>query len=157
MTRAARGRRVTQAQREKSLLLRKPALQVRHGGGKRFDVGSPEYRLLLDWIEGGLPGPSANEPRVMRLEVTPAVKMLAVGQSQRFLVRAHYSDGSQREVSGQTLFTASDESVAVVDPNGTAKAVRPGEGAVVIRYQGLVAAARAVSPLAHGARRAVVG
>src|SRR5205823_13972365 len=50
ITRWGGARRVTQAQPEMSLFLRKPTLQVRHGGRKRFDIGSPEHRLLLHWI-----------------------------------------------------------------------------------------------------------
>jgi mono/diheme cytochrome c family protein len=146
ITHVARSRRVTPSQPERSLILRKPTLQVAHRGGKRFDIDSPEYRLLCDWIAGGLPAPASTEPRVVRLEVVPAVRTLAPGETQRFLVRAHYNDGSQRDATGQTLFTASDESVTSVDPNGTAKPVSPGEGAVVIRYQGLVATARIVLP-----------
>src|SRR5207249_9373124 len=41
ITRWGDGRRVTRAEPGRSLLLRKPTLQVRHGGGKRFDVDSP--------------------------------------------------------------------------------------------------------------------
>lgn len=146
ITRLGGARRLTRSQPDNSLFLRKPALTIRHGGGKRFAVDSPEYRLLRDWITGGLPAPAANEPRVARLEVIPAVRTLAVGRTQRFIVRAHYNDGSQRDASGQTLFTASDETVASVEPIGEARVVGPGEGAVVIRYQGLVATARVISP-----------
>src|SRR5206468_2422865 len=112
----------------------------------RFDVGSPEYRLLLAWIRGGLPGPAADEPQIARLEVVPSERTLARGQSQRFIVRAVYSDGTQRDATGQTLFTASDETVATVSPTGEATAVGPGEGAVVIRYRGLVTTARVILP-----------
>ncbi|HLB77460.1 MAG TPA: DUF1549 and DUF1553 domain-containing protein, partial [Candidatus Dormibacteraeota bacterium] len=136
----------TRAQPDRSLILRKPTLQIRHGGGQRFVIGSPPYRLLRDWITGGLPAPRADEPRVARLEVIPAERTLALGQSQRFIVQAHYSDGSQRDVTGQTLFTASDETVTSVDPNGAAKVVGPGEGVMVIRYRGLVATARLICP-----------
>src|SRR5438876_994413 len=111
ITRWGGARRVTRAQPDRSLILRKPTLQIRHGGGQRFVIGSPPYLLLRDWITGGLPAPRADEPRVARLEVIPAVRTLALGQSQRFIVQAHYSDGSQRDVTGQTLFTTSDETV----------------------------------------------
>jgi hypothetical protein len=155
LTRWGRGRRINRCEPERSLILRKPTFRVRHGGGRRFDVGSPEYRVLRDWIAGGAPGPSPREPQVARLEVIPAERTLAVGQTQRFIVRAHYSDGTQRDVTGQTLFTASDETTAAVDPSGEAKVVGPGEGAVVIRYRGLVATARVVSPF--GVRYSVFG
>jgi hypothetical protein len=155
ITRWGGGRRVSRTRPERSLILRKPTLQVRHGGGRRFAIGSPEYRLLRDWIAGGLPAPAPQEPQVTRLEAIPPLRTLAMGQSQRFIVRARYSDGSQRDVTGQTLFTASDETIASVDPSGEAKVVSPGEGAVVIRYRGLVATARVISPF--GVRCSVFG
>jgi hypothetical protein len=146
ITRAARSRRVSPAQPESSLLLLKPTLTVFHRGGRRFARGAADYRLLRDWIAQGMPGPTPNEPHVTQLAVTPPVRTLAVGQTQRFIVHAHYSDGRVRDVSDETLFTASDETVASVTPQGEAKATGPGEGAVVIRYQGLVGIARVISP-----------
>ena len=49
----ARGRRVFPAAPEHSLLLRKPTAQAPHGGGKRFEVDSPPFRLLRQWIASG--------------------------------------------------------------------------------------------------------
>jgi hypothetical protein len=159
LTRASGSRRISRVLPERSLMLLKATASVPHKGGRRFDAGGPEYRLLLAWIAAGASSappstshaeePTAAEPRVTRLEVIPATCTLAVGQTQRFLVRAHYADGSSRDATPQTLFTASDEPIATVDADGTAKAVGPGEGAVVIRYQGLVAIARVVSPFAR--------
>jgi len=146
ITRAQAARRVSPAEPENSLLLRKPTLRVAHRGGLRFRVSSPEYRLLRDWIAGGLPGPSPKEPRIARLEVIPPVRTLPIGQTQRFIVLAYYNDGTCRDVTAQTLFTANDEAIATVTPDGEAKATGPGEGAIVIRYQGLVATARIISP-----------
>ena len=45
------GRRINRLQPEASLLLLKPTSQVPHGGGVRLTRGSPEYQLLLAWIE----------------------------------------------------------------------------------------------------------
>ncbi len=155
ITRFGGARRITRAQPENSLILRKPTLSISHRGGKRFAVGSPEYRLLRDWIAKGVPGPAADEPRVVRLEVFPKVRTLAPGQTQRFIVKACYSNGWQRDVTGETLFSASEESVAPVTPGGEAKAVGPGEGAVIIRYQGLVTTARVISPFGPPRRVAI--
>jgi hypothetical protein len=146
IVRASGGRRLSRVQPDGSLLLRKPLAEVAHKGGRRFAAGSLEHRILRDWIVGGAKPPAGDEARVVRLEPIPAVRTLAQGQTQRFVVRAHYSDGTQRDATGQTLFTASDETVTAVDPTGEAKVVGPGEGAVVIRYQGLVATAQVVSP-----------
>jgi hypothetical protein len=146
ITRGSAARRIAKTQPENSLLLRKPALKVAHRGGLKLKAGSPEYLLIRDWIAGGMPTPDSKEARVVRLEVVPATRTLAVGQTQRFTVRAHYSDGSVRDATSQTLFNAGNESVAAVTPNGEAKATGQGEGPVVIRYQSLVTTARVISP-----------
>jgi hypothetical protein len=146
ITRANRARRVSPTQPDSSLLLLKPTLTVFHRGGRRLARGTADYRLLRDWIAGGMPGPNPAEPHVTGLNVMPAVRTLAVGQTQRFIVYARYSDGVVCDVTDETLFTASDETVASVAPIGEAKAAGPGEGAVVIRYQSLVGTARVISP-----------
>jgi hypothetical protein len=148
IVRAVGGRRIIRTQPDQSLILRKATLRVVHKGGQRFRVGSPEYRIIRDWIATGAPGPSPKDPHVLKLRITPPLRTLQAGQKQRYAVRAVYGDGTQRDVTSQTLFTASDETVATVTPEGEATATGPGEGAVLCRYQGLVLTARLVSPFA---------
>lgn len=148
ITRQKTAGRIAPVQPDQSLLLLKPTLKVVHRGGLRFRVGSPEYRLLRDWIAAGAPGPVAREHTVVALETTPNVRKLAIGQTQRIRVTARYNDGTKRDVTGETLFTGSDESVAKVSADGEATVTGPGESAVVIRYQGLVGTARIFSPYA---------
>src|SRR5688572_30255512 len=67
LTRGGGGRRVNPANPDESLLLLKATGRVAHGGGKRFDAGSWEARVLRDWIARGagrVPGSGA----VARLE-----------------------------------------------------------------------------------------
>src|SRR4029079_16998598 len=47
ITRESKGRRANRDEPEHSLILRKPLLEVAHGGGKRLLIGSPEYQTLL--------------------------------------------------------------------------------------------------------------
>ena len=54
LVQVASGRRINRVEPEKSLALLKATAQVPHGGGKRFDRESPEYRIFLGWIERGL-------------------------------------------------------------------------------------------------------
>jgi hypothetical protein len=148
ITRANLARRITPSQPDNSLFLRKPTLGVVHKGGKRFDVKSSEYRLLKDWIVGGMPAPDPKEPKMTRLEVYPQARTLPLKQTQRFIVTAHFEDGTKRDVTAQTVFTASDENVATVTPDGEATIKGSGEGAILMRYQGLVKTARLISPFA---------
>ena len=140
------GRRVTRTHPENSLLLRKPTLTQRTAAASGSKSARPNTECCAIGSPAGMPAPAADEPHVVSLEVLPAVRTLAKGQSQQFLVRARYNDGSRRDATARTLFTAHDKSVTTVTPDGTATMVAPGEGAVVIRYQGLVATARLVSP-----------
>ncbi len=55
LTRQALGRRVNRIEPNKSLVLLKPTLAVPHGGGQKLEVGSPDYRLLAEWIAAGRP------------------------------------------------------------------------------------------------------
>ena len=38
---------------QNSKLLSKPTLIDKHEGGKRFEIGSEEYRILHDWLKSG--------------------------------------------------------------------------------------------------------
>lgn len=146
ITRGAGARRVSPAQPENSLLLRKPTFTVNHKGGQRFTTRSTEYRLIRDWIAADMPGPTPKEPKLIGLEVIPTARTMRIGQKQQFTIWAKYKDGSRRDTTGQTLFSASDESVAGVTTGGEAKVNGPGEGAVIARYQGLVSTGRVISP-----------
>src|SRR5207253_6461722 len=55
LVKEARGRRVFPAAPDYSLLLRKATGQLPHGGGKRMEMGSDEYKLVRRWIAAGMP------------------------------------------------------------------------------------------------------
>jgi hypothetical protein len=118
IVRGARGRRVNFVEPEKSLLLLKATCGVGHGGGKRFAIGSPEYRVIRDWIALGAPYDPAEDPRLEKLTVLPARTILPkVGAKQSLKVLVRFSDGSVRNVTGQANFEVNDEAVAKVDPS----------------------------------------
>ena len=56
-------RRVNFLEPEQSLLLKKPTLQVPHGGGRRMKIGSTEYSTLAAWIASGVRARPALIPR----------------------------------------------------------------------------------------------
>ncbi|MFO1019293.1 MAG: hypothetical protein U0903_01125 [Planctomycetales bacterium] len=64
LVKEGRGRRLFHHSPGQSLLLTKPVGRSPHGGGKRMDVGSYEYRLIARWIEQGMPRSPANGPVV---------------------------------------------------------------------------------------------
>src|SRR6186713_1580975 len=79
----ARGRRVFPAAPENSLLLLKGINASPHGGGKRLDPKSDDYTLLVRWIAQGLPVGQPTDPKVERIEVLPAQRVMALGGDQQ--------------------------------------------------------------------------
>jgi hypothetical protein len=146
MTREARGRRVDPLEPAKSLLLTKPTMATPHKGGKKLDPRSREYRILAEWIANGSPAPSAEDAAVVSITVEPPLSILKNGAKQRFLVTAHYDDGSRLDVTDWAKFASADETIATIDETGTAEVIGYGEGAVTALFASKVAIARIRSP-----------
>jgi hypothetical protein len=158
LTRQAGGRRVSRVEPARSLMLLKPTATVSHGGGQRFPVDSPEYRVLSTWIAAGAPAPRADDPKMVRLEVFPAEATLKPGDTQQILVRAWFSDGRAQDVTRWVKFGTSDSGVATVDDNGRVSLQGPGEAAITVWYSSQVTFARVISPFpGSGVRAASTG
>ncbi|MEO7652903.1 MAG: DUF1549 and DUF1553 domain-containing protein, partial [Bryobacteraceae bacterium] len=143
LVKKADGRRIDRANPAKSLLLLKPTLEVKHGGGKRFEAGSSEYAVLSDWIAAGARRDPASERRMTSLQVFPkAAVLFGDGARRRLLVRARYSDGSESDVTGRVNYFSNDASVATVSAEGWISAKRGGETAIVVRGPGVLAASK---------------
>ena len=148
LTQEARGRRVFPAAPETSLLLKKAAGLVPHGGGKRLEPNGPHYELLRKWIADGLPRARPEDPRLQDLVVTPAERMMGYNDEQRLVVMARYSDGSTRDVTGLAAFQSNESALAAVDAAGMIRTgTLPGEAAVMARYMGQIAVCNVVIPL----------
>ena len=148
LVKEARGRRIFPPAPEKSLLLTKPIGESPHGGGKRMEPGSDEYRLVYRWIEQGMPYGSEDDPVVTGIRCVPEARLMARGAEQQVSVLATYSDGSVEDVTRMALFEANDTELAETDVTGLVKTLDlSGEVAVMARYQGQVATFRATIPL----------
>ena len=78
--------------------------------------------------------------RVASLEVLPTVPNLTLpGLTQKTLVLAHYPDGTTRDVTREAVLTSSMPETATVKPSGEITAVRRGEAALLVRYEGTYA------------------
>jgi hypothetical protein len=146
LTRQAGGRRVDREAPEKSLFLLKPTLAVSHGGGQKVEVGSPDYRVLAEWIAAGAPPARGDDPRITRLEVLPALAVLAPKDSLKLVVRAWYSDGHSEDVTRWAKFSSSEELVAGVNLDGKVRVTGTGEAAVSVWFSNRVASATIVVP-----------
>lgn len=146
----ARGRRVFPAAPESSLVLRKAAGQVPHGGGKRLEVGSPHFETLRRWIEAGTPRTPADAPRLVRVVAEPATRSLAPHESFRLQVFAEYSDGRRRDVTDAAAYQSNDRTIANA-LDGTEGVIQagpvPGEAAIMARYMNFITVCAVTIPL----------
>ena len=146
LTRQSVGRRIDPEEPARSLMLLKPTMVVPHGGGKRFDSNSLEYKILSGWIAEGMPRPRDDDPQVTALEVLPAAVRLTPGAEQQLVVRARYSDGNVRDITRWVKFSSSDEGVASVDDLGHVKMNGNGEAAITLWYSSRVLYSRVSVP-----------
>ncbi len=129
------GRRTNIMEPGESLLLRKPLMEVAHGGGKRLKKGDPAHKVLEQWIGEGLRLDAATEPDLVRIETIPSKRVLKqLGTRQQIVVLGHFSDGSVRDVTALTDFTTSNESVGSVNVQGLVTKNGRGETAILARY-----------------------
>jgi len=148
LVKEARARRLFPAAPERSLLLLKSAATLPHGGGKRLDSDSDDYRLLVRWITQGMPYGSPKDPTVERIEVLPRERVMPLGGEQQLVVLARYTDGSLEDVTRSALYEPNDKEMARTDETGLVKLFQqPGDVAVMVRYQAKVAVFRATIPL----------
>ena len=146
LTRQFLSRRVNPSDPGRSLMLLKPTTAVPHKGGLRFKTDSTEYQILSQWIAQGTPAPQLDDPRIQTIELLPNHVILKPGDTQQLLVLAHFSDGSVREVTHWSKFTATDTSVGTVSDEGQVKVAGHGEGAVTAWYLSKIAVTTVTSP-----------
>ena len=83
LVKEARGRRLFPASPRNSLLLLKGTATLPHGGGKRFDADSDDYKLLVRWVAQGMPYGLTNDPTVERIEVWSPARWAEVQRKAR--------------------------------------------------------------------------
>jgi hypothetical protein len=144
----SRARRLSFAAPDQSLLLQKGTGLVPHGGGGRLEPGSTDYTMIRNWIAAGGPPSNPAAPRLAKLEVYPAWRLLTPQAEQQLLVTAVYSDGSREDVTGTAIYEANVPEMASISKRGLVKTNdETGDVAVMVRYQTQVAVARATIPL----------
>jgi hypothetical protein len=143
-----RGRRVFPAAPEKSLLLLKASNATPHGGGRKLEPASEDYRTLVAWIAQGMLYRLEGEPAITAVEVHPSRGTMAMRSRQQLSVKARYSDGSTRDVTRLAVYESNDKAMAEASENGLVTVSDiPGNLAVMVRYQGMVATYAASVPL----------
>jgi hypothetical protein len=137
--------RINPKQPEQSLLLLKPTFALPHGGGKRFEIGSNDYQVILNWIGNGarfLNDGETASARVKRIEALPDETVLDLGAKRQILITAYLSNGRREDVTGKAAYESLNPEIAKVTAEGLVEAVRAGETAVLIRSHGRTLNAR---------------
>jgi Protein of unknown function (DUF1553)/Protein of unknown function (DUF1549) len=134
LTRDTLARRTDPHRPADSLLLLKATASVPHEGGKRFGLDAPEYDILRRWVAAGTSADRADTPRLKSLEVTPAEVFLVEPDDRvKLRVRAHFGDGSVRDVTRLAVYEPSN-TTTTVGTDGEARRQGFGETAVLVRY-----------------------
>ena len=117
-----------------SYALQKATLTEPHRGGKRMDIGSWQYRVLLNWIKGG--ARVGESPQTLeRVEVTPKeVVFSRSGEAVQLRAVAVWEDGSREDVTPLCRFNANNDQVAKVTREGLLTAAEPGDTHVIVSY-----------------------
>jgi hypothetical protein len=134
-----------------SLILVKPTSVDKddHGGGKRMDVDSWQYRLILRWIEAGAPlVDESRDPHFVRLEVTPTEMVFAKsGETSQLKAVSYWSDGTAEDVTPLCRFQSNDDAVAKVSEAGLVTVVGKGDTHIVVFYDNGVVPTPVLLPL----------
>jgi hypothetical protein len=144
----SRGRRLFPAKPQESLLLLKAIGESPHGGGKRMDKDSREYREVERWIATGMPYGRPEDAKIKTLQIEPGLRVLDRNSVQQLIVTAVYEDGHTEDVTRWAQFQSNDTEVAEVEDGGLVRTKDlSGQAAVMARYQGLVTVFTAKVPL----------
>lgn len=144
-----RGRRVSVAAPESSLLYLKASARTPHGGGQRIVPGSYRDRRLLRWIAEGARYDVVDDPatEIVGIEIEPQEQILLGGDSQQVRVSTVNAVGHRRCVTNESEFVSNAASIADVDARGLIQASQiPGEAAILVRHLGHMATCRITLP-----------
>lgn len=135
LTRQLPGRRLDMAFPATSLLLEKATAAVPHTGGRRFEAGSAGYKTLLRWIGEGASADPDDLPSVTGIELSPPSLVLEGSEREAHLVvRATYSDGSDRDVTDLAVFRSSNSGTGILPQRGLVRSGEAGEAFVTASF-----------------------
>jgi len=135
ITRQAPGRRINLSVPEESLLVTKSIGSVPHTGGKRFDLDSEYGQTLIRWHQMGAANDPGAVPAVTKVEVFPEGAVLdGESATQRLIVRAHYADGTDRDVTSLAAFLTNNDNSAPISSDGLVTAANRGEAFIMARF-----------------------
>lgn len=151
LTKEGKGRRLSITSPETSLLLRKATAEAPHGGGRKIEPGSPQYRRTLRWIASGAPITVPMERSVASIAVEPAELVMTSGSTQQLRVWAVDDQGARRCATVESDYISNSPHICDANARGLLQASDiPGESAILVRYLGHVAVCRVTLPRPSG-------
>ncbi len=134
LTRELSGRRINLAIPEESMMVTKSTGAAPHTGGKLFEKDSESAKTFVRWLAAGAPNDPPDVAKPTSLEILPKKLVLeSPGQNFKVTVRAHYSDGTDRDVTSLALFLTSNDGAAKIK-DGVITTGQRGEAFVMARY-----------------------
>ncbi|MGF1469932.1 MAG: Ig-like domain-containing protein [Sandaracinaceae bacterium] len=114
------------------------------GVGTALAAGTATVSATFQGVTGSQPV-TVSPATVIEVTVTPAVWTGAVGEDQRFLAQAIFSDGTSQDVTGAATWTSSAPTVAQVSnrlgSRGLVEALAAGSAEIRATYQGVIGSA----------------
>lgn len=132
------GRRVNLQSPDESLFLLKGSGRVSHQGGALLARDQTAYKTLARWVAEGCRDEKPSP--LLKLELTPTNARLAKPE-QQVHAKAHFADGTSRDVTDLTVFTTADTD-ASVSATGLVKFHRTSEASILARYLDGITSAR---------------
>jgi hypothetical protein len=133
---------------EESLVLAKPVDAEMHEGGKRFEKGKWQYRVLRNWIAAGATFDRESFQSLKQLQIVPAeIQFRGDDQSLALRAIAHWADGSVEDVTPLCRFSTNDDSIAAVDEHGRVRSGESGDTHVVVYYDNAVVPVPVLRPI----------
>ena len=132
------GRRVNLQSPNESLFLLKGSGRVSHQGGALLARDQAAYKTLARWVAEGCRDEKPSP--LVKLELTPTNARLAKPE-QQIAAKAHFADGTSRDVTDLTVFTTADTD-ASVSATGLVKFHRSAEASILARYLDGITSAR---------------
>jgi hypothetical protein len=126
------GRRIHPSQPEKSLVLRKPTMELDHEGGDALDAEGA--KIVANWIRRGAKRSQLRQ--LISIDAEPRDVLLpSINAESALKVVAHFDDGTKGDVSRWTVFTPSDPFATSVDLSRSVATVhRRGQHTIIARY-----------------------
>ncbi len=130
------GRRVDVFDPDLSLILRKPSNGLAHRGELKLPKNGREYQIIRQWIAEGCQMDSADTPACTGIEMEPKGTPVLhwPRPTAQLSVKAHFADGSTRDISHLVQYTITDEAIASVTADGQVTGRKRGQTAVMVRY-----------------------